>query len=46
MNKLRTLFLNCAKHLIIPYHLIIRTTHVNTTIHLMLQVSKKDREGK
>lgn len=47
MNKLMTLFLHCAKHLIIPYHLIIRTTHVGTTIHLMLQMRKmKDREGK
>lgn len=47
MNKLTTLFLHCAKHLITPYHLIIRTTHVGTTIHLMLQMSKmKDREGK
>lgn len=47
MNKLTTLFLHCAKHLITPYHLIIRTAHVGTTIHLMLQMSKmKDREGK
>lgn len=47
MNKLMTLFLHCAKHLITPYHLIIRTTHVGTTLHLMLQMRKmKDREGK
>lgn len=47
MNKLTTLFLHCAKHLITPYHLIIRTTYVGTTIHLMLQTRKtKDREGK
>ena len=40
MNKLMTLFLHCAKHLTTPYHLIIRTTHVGTTLHLMLQMRK------
>ena len=38
MSKLTILFLHCAKHLITPYHLIIRTSRVGATIHLTLQI--------